>query len=163
MVSRQMHGQYLTLHDAVESSNDILEAIRCGTASQRVIWEARRACWQWGRYPRPGTAESTKAALRAAHAQTLLCRVPECRSLVDLQSARRIARSAGRRSFEPGDGCAGRRCSAKHWKNRFRQQQSKMAQALHDGSRTLVLWPASTQGRVELKAAPPALVASIAE
>lgn len=163
MVSLQDFQQYLALHDRVDDASTDLGTIQCGTMEQRAVWEERRACWRQGRYPRPGTAESTMAALRAAHAQTLLCRVPECRSLVDLQSARRGAHAAGRRSFQPGDGCANRCCSAKHWRGRFRQQQSKMAAALKDGSRTLVLWPESTEGRVELWVAPAALAASVAE
>jgi len=157
MTSLQVHDEYTALHDAAESTNGILETIQCGTVEQRAVWAARRACFWYGRYPRPGTAESTRAALRAAHGQTLLCRVPECRALVDLQSARRIARAAGRNCFEPGDGCSSRRCSAKFWRSRFRSQQLKMASALRDGSRVLVLWPESTKGRVKLRVAPKTL------
>ena len=163
MASLHYFEQYSELQDAVESSNAILESIQCGTLEQRAVWEARRACWRWGRYPPPGTAESTQNALKAAHGQTLLCMEPECRAIVDLQSARAVAHAAGRRTFQPGDGCASRRCSRKHWRGRFRQQQLKMATALRDGSRTLVLWPPTTQGRVKLHVAPATLTASIAE
>ena len=163
MASLQDFEQYSALHDAVEDANTVLESIQCGTVEQRAVWEARRACWRYGRYPRPGTAETTKAALKAAHAQTLLCMESECRSLVDLQSARAVARAAGRRAFRAGDGCASRRCSAKFWKSRYHSQQQKMAAALRDSSRTLVLWPATTKGRVKLHVAPATLAASIAE
>ena len=163
MTSLQVHDEYTALHDAAESTNGILETIQCGTVEQRAVWAARRACFWYGRYPRPGTAESTRAALRAAHGQTLLCRVPECRALVDLQSARRIARAAGRDRFEPGDGCGSKSCSAKFWRSRFRSQQLKMATALRDNKRVLVLWPASTTGRATLRVAPAALTAAAAE
>lgn len=163
MAEQQVHREYLALHDRVDDADTDFEIIQCGTLGQRAVWEARRACWRWGRYPRPGTAETTKAALKAAHAQTLLCQVPECAALVDLQSARRIARAAGRNCFEPGDGCASGCCSRKHWKSRFRQQQLKMATALRDGKRVLVLWPESTKGRSALRIAPAALTAAAAE
>ena len=163
MTEQQVHREYLALHDRVDDTNTDLETIQCGTMEQRAEWEARRACWRYGRYPRPGTAKSTKDALRAAHGQTLLCQDPECRALVDLQSARRIARAAGRRRFEAGDGCGSKSCSAKHWKARFRSQQLKMASALRDGKRVLVLWPESTEGRISLRIVPAALAAAAVE
>ena len=163
MAEQQVHREYLALHDRVDDADTDLETIRCGTLEQRAVWEARRACFWHGRYPRPGTAETTQNALKAAHAQTLLCRVPECRSIVDLQSARRIAHSAGRNCFEPGDGCGSKSCSAKHWRSRFRSQQRKMASALRDGKRVLVLWPRGTKGRVELQIVPAALTAAAVE
>lgn len=163
MTEQLVHDEYMALHDRVDDAGADFEIIRCGTVEQRAEWEARRACWRWGRYPRPGTAETTKEALKVAHGQTLLCRVPACRSLVDLQSARRIARAAGRSRFEPGDGCGSRCCSRKHWKARFHAQQLKMASALRDGSRVLVLWPPTIKGRVELKVAPADLADAAAE
>lgn len=161
MAGRQVHEEYMSLHHRGADANSTLDTLRCGTVEQRVVWEERRACWRHGRYPRPGTAETTRRALKAAHGHTLLCKVPECRSLVDLQSARRTARSAGHRSFEPGDGCGSKPCSVKHWRGRFRAQQLKMAAALRDGSRVLVLWPLTTRGRVELKVAPVALADAV--
>jgi len=163
MASLQDFEHYSKLHDAAESSNTTLESIQCATLEQRAVWAERRARFWYGRYPRPGTAESTQNALKAAHAQTLLCMEPTCRSIVDLQSARAVARAAGRRSFRAGDGCSSRRCSAKFWKSRFRQQQLKFSTALLDGSRVLVLWPATTKGRVELKVAPATLAHAVAE
>ena len=163
MASLQDFEHYSKLHDAAESSNTTLETIQCATLQQRAVWAERRARFWYGRYPHPGTAQSTQNALKAAHGQTLLCMEPECRAIVDLQSARAVAHAAGRRTFQPGDGCASRRCSRKHWRGRFRQQQLKMATALRDGSRTLVLWPPTTQGRVKLHVAPATLTASIAE
>ena len=162
MAEQQVHDEYVSLHDRVDDTSTDLDTIQCGTMEQRAIWEARRASFRHGRYPRPGTADSTKEALKAAHGHTLLCRVPDCRSLVDLQSARRIARAADRRHFEPGDGCGSRCCSRKHWKARFRAQQLKMAAALRDGKRVLVLWPESTEGRVTLSIAPPDLTRRVA-
>jgi hypothetical protein len=163
MAEQQVHREYLALHDRVDDADTDLESIQCGTAEQRAVWAARRACFWHGRYPRPGTAETTKAALRAAHGQTLLCRVPECRALVDLQSARRIARAAGRSRFQPGDGCGSKSCSAKHWRRRFHAQQRKMASALRDGKRVLVLWPESTTGRATLRVASAAVAVAAAE
>ena len=154
MAEQHVHDLYMALHDRVDDAGADLETIRCGTMEQRAIWEARRACFRHGRYPRPGTAETTKEALRAAHVQTLLCKDPACRHLVDLQSARRIARAAGRSRFEPGDGCGSRSCSAKHWKARFHRQQLKMAAALRAGDRVLVLWPEGIEGRVTLTITP---------
>lgn len=158
-------NDYTALHHQVDGTRDTadLASIRCGTVEQRVVWEERRACWRHGRFPRPGKAESTKEALKAAHGHTLICKVQACRSLVDLQTARRIARAAGRSDFEDGDGCGSRCCSAKHWRGRFHAQQLKMATALRDGSRVLVLWPESTEGRVELRVVPGSLVASITD
>ena len=162
MVSPQVHDEYIALHDRVDDPGADLGIIQCGTMEQRAIWAERRARFCHGRYPRPGTAESTKQALKAAHGYTLLCRVPKCRALVDLQSARRIARTAGRSRFESGDGCGSRCCSRKHWKARFRAQQLKMAAALRDGKRVLVLWPERIEGRVELKVAPETLTQAVA-
>lgn len=163
MVSPQVHDEYMALHDRVDDTNTDLGIIQCGTMEQRAVWEARRASFCHGRYPPPGTAESTKEALKAAHGHTLLCRVAECRALVDLQSARRIARAAGRSRFEPGGGCGSRCCSRKHWRARFRAQQLKMAAALRDGNRVLVLWPEGIQGRVALLIAPPDLTRRVAD
>ena len=165
MVSIDALNDYTALHHQVDGTNATtdLGTIKCGTMEQRAVWEERRACWRYGRYPSPGKAESTKEALKAAHGHTLVCKVQACRALVDLQSARRIARAAGRSDFEDGDGCGSRCCSAKHWRGRFHSQQIKMATALRDGSRVLVLWPESTEGRVELRVVPGALAASIAD
>ena len=162
MAQHQDHHEYLLLHQC-NASNANLDRIECGTLEQRTVWEARRACFRHGRYPAPGKADTTKEALRTAHAQTLLCKDPACRHLVDLQSARRIARKAGRNRFELGDGCGSRSCSAKHWKARFRRQQLKMATALRAGDRVLVLWPEGVEGRVELSVAPAALTRAVAD
>ena len=163
MAEQHVHDEYMALHDRVDDPGSNLESIECGTVEQRAEWAARRASFWYGRYPRPGKAESTKGALKAAHGQTLLCQDPECRALLDLQSARRIARAAGRRRFEAGDGCGSKSCSAKHWKARFRSQQLKMASALRDGKRVLVLWPESTEGRISLRIVPAALAAAAVE
>lgn len=163
MAKQLDHDAYMALHDKVEAINTDFETIKCGTQEQRAVWEARRASFRHGRYPRPGTAETTKAALRVAHGQTLICRVPECRAIVDLQSARRVARTASRSRFELGDGCASRICSRKHWPARFHHKQLKMAASLRSGERMLVLWPESAESRVELSVAPAELTYAVSD
>lgn len=143
------HGTLLVRH-----GGELLECEReprAGTAGLER-WAARRACWQHGRYPRPGHAASTQLALRHAHTQTLVC--VRCFALVDLQAARRLARRAGRVHFLAGDGCASACCSKRHWPARFAAGQQRMAAALLDGKRRLVLWPASTAARIEIWALP---------
>jgi len=117
-------------------------------------WTARRACWRHGRYPRPGLAENTQAALRRAHTQTLECKATGCGALVDLQAARRLARKAGRDYFIAGDGCASAQCSTRHWPARFAAGQQRMAAALQSNERRLVLWPLTTAARSEIWALP---------
>ena len=156
---------YISLHDATppNASSVQLETIVCGSAEQRAAWAERRASWRWGRFPPPGHADSQKTALRAAHALTLVCIAPGCAALVDLQTARRLARAAGRDCFEPGDGCAGATCSAKSWPARHKRQQKEMAAALRGGSRALVLWPQTTAARVDLVVAPRCIARCIAD
>ena len=117
-------------------------------------WAERRACWRYGRYPRPGTAESTQQALRRAHGQTLECRAAGCGALVDLQAARRLARKAKRDYFLTGDGCASAVCSERHWRARFAEGEQRKAAALLSGERRLVLWPPTTAARGEIWALP---------
>ena len=74
-----------------------------------------------------------------------------------------VKRTCGRSHFEDGDGCGSRCCSAKFWKARFRQQQMKMAAALRDGERVLLLWPETTESRTELRVVPTALTHAVAE
>ena len=80
-----------------------------------------------------------------------------------MQSARRVAHAAGRQTFELGDGCGSKSCSAKFWRGRFRAQQLKMAAALRDGERVLLLWPETTESRTELRVAPMVLAHAVAE
>ena len=162
---RNLTSLYVSLHDATppNASSVQLKTIVCGSAEQLATWAERRASWKWGRFPPPGHADSQKATLRAAHAQTLVCMAPGCAALVDLQVARRLARAAGRDSFEPGDGCAGATCSAKSWPARHKRQQKEMAAALRGDSRVLVLWPRSTAARVDLAVAPRCITRRIAD
>lgn len=165
MANKEEFIEYLLLHDEtnVEQMGIDLEVIECSSEAQCAEWAARRACWRWGRYPAPGHAESTQAALKAARAQTVLCMRPGCGALVDLQTARRLARAAGHDTLEPSSGCAGAACSAKPWPARFRLQQKRMANALRGGTRTLVLRPPTIRPRVDLLLAPAALAAAVAD
>ena len=90
-----------------------------------------------------GYAPTTLAALAAAHQLTLVCSAPGCKALVDMQAARRKARAAGRTTYAPGDGCAGRDCSGHFRPGQYRSRQRKMAAALSSGGRKLIRWPAS--------------------
>lgn len=116
----------------------------------------------WGQRPRRGHAKGTRKALVAAHGQTVLCGTPGCSALVDLQAARRVARAAGRHSFEAGDGCANAGCSVHHAPVRFAQRQTQKAAALLARRRVLVLWPPSTSPRVYLWEVPPSYAEAMA-
>ena len=87
-------------------------------------------------------------ALKEAKGHTLECAT--CGAFVDLQTARKLARKAGRDVIAPGDGCAARSCVRKFDKKRFREVQEKMSRALLAGTRTLVITPDSVQSRIEL-------------
>ena len=67
---------------------------------------------------------------------------PGCAALVDYKCARRQAKQAGREFFEPGDGCAGPRCSADYRRARFRKRQRLHAAQLEAGERLLIFRPA---------------------
>ena len=126
------------------------ERIVCASREQRERWSARRARWRHGQY------QKQSYQLREAHKHTTVC--IECGALVDLQSARRIARSAGRSIFQPGDGCAGRSCSARFWPSRFQTGQQLKAHALLSGDRLLVMWPSTIRARTELWTLPACMV-----
>ena len=85
-------------HDDLLREGFALRAIGSVEALER--WQERRASWRHGRYPRPGTGESTQAALAAAQGCTVICSC--CAALVHLQAARRAARRAGRSSWSEG-------------------------------------------------------------
>ena len=91
------------------------ELIEVGSADSRERWTAARARHHaWHERARPGSADGTKRALRAAQDCTLLCMAAGCESLVHLQCARRHARAFNRASFALGDGCANRLCTRSH-------------------------------------------------
>jgi hypothetical protein len=88
-----------------------------------------------------GFAQGSQDALKQMRSLTMVCCRPECDALVDFKVARRQALQAERARFEPGDGCAGLLCSAKHKPARFKKQQRKYAAGLESGRRLLVRWP----------------------
>ena len=148
--------------DAHNVSIDELVAVRCAGVDERAEWAARRACWQHGRYPKPGLAESQGAALARAHAQFLLCVTPGCGALVDLQAARRRARADGHAHIPTGCGCASAVCSARHSPQRFAGRQARRAAALLDGTGELVLPPRTTAGLTTLWAMPRPIAQALA-
>jgi hypothetical protein len=140
------------------------ELIEVGSADSRERWTAARARHHaWHERARPGSADGTKRALRAAQGCTLLCMAAGCESLVHLQSARRHARAFNRASFALGDGCANRLCTRSHAQPRhIACTQAGTASALlePDGN-TLVLWPSTVHTRVNLWAVPPSLMGGV--
>ena len=106
----------------------------------------QRAVWHNGTPSvEKGCADNTLAALAAAHTLSFVCSAPGCKALVDAQAARRKARAAGRTTYAPGDGCAGRGCSGHHRPGQFKMRQRKMAAALMSGGRKLIRWPATLE------------------
>ena len=62
-----------------------------------------------------------------------------------------------------GDGCASRSCTLGHVRpQRHASHQAEVARALLEGTKTLVLPPPTTDARVDLWEAPPALVRRVA-
>jgi hypothetical protein len=89
-----------------------------------------------------GNADGSLDALQQMRSLSLVCLRPGCSALVDYKVARRQAKQAGRVSFEPGDGCAGRLpCSDCHKPPRFSRDQRATAAKLESGERLLVRWP----------------------
>ena len=149
------------LHDMADDETVALGGalLEVADLESRERWAAaRRRHHAYGSRAQPGYAHGTARALARAQGQTLICMDDECGALVHLQAARRQARAAGRSTFIVGDGCASKHCSGGCVQpGRFARRQAKMAKALLDGSRTLVLWPPTTYARVSLWAAPPLL------
>jgi len=94
-----------------------------------------------GERAKQGCAAGSLAALREIHSFTVTCK--RCGALVDFRCAKAEATLASRAHFEGGDGCSSECCSrAKDWRpERFRTQQLRMAQQLHDHGRVLIGWP----------------------
>ena len=126
------------------------ERIVCASREQRERWTARSACWRHGQF------QKQTYQLRRAHKHTTVC--TECGALVDLQAARRSARSAGRSTFQPGDCCAGKSCSARFWRSRFSAGQKRKAHALQSGDHMLVMWPSTIVARTDLWTLPACMV-----
>ena len=122
----------------------------------RERWARVRASgpWLYGPRPQKGLADGTVKALKAAHGRTFHCATPGCAALVDLESARRLARAAGRDFIAPGDGCSSALCSAHYAPSRFHERQAIKAMRLLRRERVLVLKPPTTAARVDLWAVP---------
>lgn len=159
----ELLGAYTGLHEIEDSE---LEAHGCaevevGGQEARARWTAARARSHPHGRPKPGTAQGTKIGLRGALGRTTICF--ECACLVHFEAARRQAKACGRTTFVAGDGCAGASCTHGHSQpKRYARTQVKMASALLDGTRTLVLWPATTRARVGPWAVPPEIARRVA-
>ena len=158
----QVGYSYDELHDLTDDERELFgcSTIVAGGLDARQRWaESRRRHHPYGSRAKPGRARGTTLALAAAQGHTLVCMRAGCSALVHLQSARRQARDAGRASLIIGDGCASASCTRGRLQpGRFAQRQMDMAEALRDGSRTLVLWPATACARIDLLVVPRALV-----
>lgn len=128
-------------HAGLERRNgdDLLLLRRLRTVGHRLARSGPRP-WPWG--VGKGNAAGTRKALAQSHKLVLRCESRECDALVDLQSARRRARTQGRASFAAGDGCGSRACSMNFRPGQFVRRQHKMGRALQEGTRELIRWPA---------------------
>lgn len=133
------------LEDAVREAgrashgDELLHLRRLASIGHRLARSGPRP-WGWG--VGKGNAPGTRRALEQSHKLVLMCEADDCSALVDLQSARRRARAQGRQSFAAGDGCGSRSCSRNFRPGQFAGRQRTMGQALRDGSRELIRWPA---------------------
>ena len=162
-----MPQMYQELHNATTSELVARGCTHIEVAGADALerWASvRRRHNPYGSRARPGHADGTALALAKAQGQTLICMQRHCGSFVHLQAARRHARAAGRMTFSAGDGCASKQCSRAHVQSgRLARRQAQMAAALLDGSRVLVLWPQTTEARIDLWAAPQALARAKAQ
>ena len=113
---------------------------------KRARWAANRAS---GSFPSKGkgtgNAPGTQEALSLTNALTLVCKTKRCNALVHKKAATRQATLAGRKHFEPGDGCGSRLCTKGRFREpRFQAAQNRMRAQLAEGSRLAVLWPSDT-------------------
>lgn len=87
-----------------------------------------------------GHSETIREAL--AERFTVVCNQDGCDALVDLHKATSAARRrADGKNYAPGDGCANQGCASHHNATRFRETQTRMANALLEGGRKLIAWP----------------------
>ena len=127
-------------------------------------WATSRARHhEYGSRPKPGHAQGTREAIQAALGQKIVCSREACGALIHLQAARRQARRAGRAVIAAGDGCASWHCArGRYCSGRFARRQAAMADAILDGSNTLVLWPRTVAARESLWAVPAKLARKLA-
>ena len=83
---------------------------------------------------------------RVLAALLLRCAGDGCTGMVNLQSARRAAKRAGRGIFKVGDGCGSRQCSRNFQAGQYADGQRRMAATLESGAAFLLTeWPESTR------------------
>ena len=125
---------------AIGKAQGLITKLPRAELADRLEWARRRArCKHEHEFVGCGGASGSKIALRRECSATVVCR--KCGALVHLQAARRQARGARRDLFEPGDGCAGRRCSINFRPGQAAAAQRRMAAALSAGERFLAPWP----------------------
>lgn len=105
-------------------------------------WAYRARCGSGIVKKKPGHAWRSEAARDETRRWTLQCRRKDCGALIDWRRAKDNARRRGRLTMAKGDGCAGRRCAARHDKAKFARTQRQMAAQLRAGTRVLAAWPA---------------------
>ena len=124
----------------IEKAQGLITRLPRAGLADRLAWARRRArCKHEHEFVGCGGASGSKIALRRECSATVVCR--KCGALVHLQAARRQARGARRDLFEPGNGCAGRRCSINFRPGQAAAAQRRMAAALSAGERFLAPWP----------------------
>ena len=95
----------------------------------RPAWEHIGRGNHWG----------THEALADAQAATIVCGKRDCDAVVDLSSAKRLAKKAGRDELVPGDGCSAPECAARFRPARYVKAQASMLAGLANGNRRLVV------------------------
>ena len=86
-----------------------------------------------------------RVVARGASGNTMVCRAPSCGALIDLWAASRFATADGRSNYVVGDGCGSPTCSKSFRGGRglWVARQVKMATALLQGKRQLIVWPSA--------------------
>jgi hypothetical protein len=111
-------------------------------------YAARGNPWRPGaqRLAGRGRTEATQRALNRAHKLVAVCQTPACSSLVELLTAWRQARAAGRDHLRPGDGCASLTCTRWYRAGKFKKRQVARAAGVLNGQLSLIRWPEAQAG-----------------
>ena len=135
------------LHQADEPS-DAPQQMLFGGAEARRRWADDRARgWFPTKGVGRGNAPGSEASRQRARTFTLVCSRAGCAALVNRARARQHAHAAGRITFLPGDGCAGRLCSRDFRPKRFARAQRDAAAAIESGERLLICWQRDIRDR----------------
>lgn len=113
------------------------------TAEEAALAYARHTGNTVAREAKCGRTGNALAA--ESHSRLLVCQTPSCDALVDLSSATRLAHGNGRITYAQGDGCTCCSNGGGYTRSslKVKQRQIKFADALLDGTKTLVEWPSS--------------------